>query len=228
MQAAQLEIFECGERIAVVGTPLFVHAVTSLIGMHSVVGTTGFLAHLPLLVARTRPDTVLLQWNEPLVEALEASVRRVSSVDSDVRFVALAPGDRLGDVRARLRGVDVAVCRTECEPDELIAALHAPTTPSPRPPEVVAARPLLTRRELEVLEGAARGMTNRAIGKQMGISENTVKNHLRHVHRKLRAQSRTEAIMRAVHYGLLRLPALPVSAPAAESPVVAPSAPTSA
>jgi DNA-binding NarL/FixJ family response regulator len=59
----------------------------------------------------------------------------------------------------------------------------------------------LTDRELDVLRLTARGFTNKAIGVQLGISDRTVQGHLAHVFAKLRAASRTEAVMRAVSLG---------------------------
>jgi DNA-binding NarL/FixJ family response regulator len=59
----------------------------------------------------------------------------------------------------------------------------------------------LTDRELEVLSLAAKGYTNKAIGVQLGISDRTVQGHLAHIFGKLQANSRTEAVMRAVSLG---------------------------
>lgn len=59
----------------------------------------------------------------------------------------------------------------------------------------------LTDRELEVLQLAARGFTNKAIGLQLNISDRTVQGHLAHIFAKLQATSRTEAVMRAVSLG---------------------------
>ncbi len=59
----------------------------------------------------------------------------------------------------------------------------------------------LTERELEVLQLVAKGYTNKAIGVQLGISDRTVQGHLAHIFNKLHAQSRTEAVMRAVSLG---------------------------
>jgi DNA-binding NarL/FixJ family response regulator len=59
----------------------------------------------------------------------------------------------------------------------------------------------LTERETEVLELAARGFTNKAIGVQLGISDRTVQGHLAHIFNKLQAGNRTEAVMRAVSLG---------------------------
>lgn len=61
----------------------------------------------------------------------------------------------------------------------------------------------LTERELEVLTLAGKGYTNKAIGVQLGISDRTVQGHLAKTYGKLQANSRTEAVMRAVSLGLL-------------------------
>lgn len=60
-----------------------------------------------------------------------------------------------------------------------------------------------TEREMEVLALAAKGFTNKAIGVQLGISDRTVQGHLARTFAKLQANSRTEAVMRAVYLGLL-------------------------
>ncbi len=61
----------------------------------------------------------------------------------------------------------------------------------------------LTDRELDVLRLAAKGFTNKAIGVQLSISDRTVQGHLAHIFAKLQANSRTEAVMRAVSLGLI-------------------------
>lgn len=62
---------------------------------------------------------------------------------------------------------------------------------------------MLTEREIEVLRLVGRGYTNKAIGVQLGISDRTVQGHLAHIFAKLHAESRTEAVMRAVSLGWL-------------------------
>jgi DNA-binding NarL/FixJ family response regulator len=61
----------------------------------------------------------------------------------------------------------------------------------------------LTDRELDVLRLAAKGYTNKAIGVQLSISDRTVQGHLAHIFAKMQANSRTEAVMRAVSLGLI-------------------------
>jgi DNA-binding NarL/FixJ family response regulator len=66
--------------------------------------------------------------------------------------------------------------------------------------------PQLTPRELEVLRHVADGASNREIASRLGISENTVKNHVRNILEKLRLHSRREAVLYAMRENLLDLP----------------------
>jgi two-component system, NarL family, response regulator LiaR len=61
----------------------------------------------------------------------------------------------------------------------------------------------ITRRELEVLELIARGMSNREIAAKLYVSENTVKTHSSRVFDKLGARRRTQAVQLGKQFGLL-------------------------
>jgi two-component system NarL family response regulator len=63
--------------------------------------------------------------------------------------------------------------------------------------------PVLTAREREVLEHVARGMSNKEIGTALGMGEETVKAHLKHVFAKLGVKDRTEAALIALQRGLI-------------------------
>jgi DNA-binding NarL/FixJ family response regulator len=67
-----------------------------------------------------------------------------------------------------------------------------------------AGRAGLTRRELDILQLVAEGRTNHAIAHELGLTGNTIKTHLRHILRKLRAPDRAAAVARAASLGLLR------------------------
>jgi DNA-binding NarL/FixJ family response regulator len=70
-----------------------------------------------------------------------------------------------------------------------------PTVPTPR----------LTDREMEVLSLVAKGLANRDVAKQLFISENTVKNHVRNILEKLQLHSRMEAVMYAVRENMIEI-----------------------
>jgi DNA-binding NarL/FixJ family response regulator len=68
-----------------------------------------------------------------------------------------------------------------------------------------SAIPHLTARELQVLEHAAHGLHNREIGERLGISEQTVKNHMWNLLRKLSLPDRTRAVVVAIERGWIPL-----------------------
>ena len=69
----------------------------------------------------------------------------------------------------------------------------------------------LTERELEILADVAEGYSNRSIGVRLGISEQTVKNHLAKVLQRLQAPDRTAAVVISLRNGWLDLNRLQVS-----------------
>jgi two-component system response regulator DegU len=63
----------------------------------------------------------------------------------------------------------------------------------------------LTPREIEILEFIAKGYLNKQIAAELGISEQTIKNHVTSILRKLNANARTEAVVVAIKQGLIKL-----------------------
>jgi DNA-binding NarL/FixJ family response regulator len=67
----------------------------------------------------------------------------------------------------------------------------------------------VTDRQLEILTNVARGRTNRQIGEILGISEKTVRNHLRSISQKLSTSDRTHAVVLAIGNGWIPIPIEP-------------------
>ena len=67
----------------------------------------------------------------------------------------------------------------------------------------------MTDRQIEILTNVARGRTNRQIGEALGISEKTVRNHLRAISHKLSASDRTHAVVLAIGNGWIAIPIEP-------------------
>lgn len=67
----------------------------------------------------------------------------------------------------------------------------------------------LTPRHLEILSRVARGRTNRQVGEDLGISERTVRNHLRAIQHRLATSDRTHAVVMAIGRGWIAIPIEP-------------------
>lgn len=74
--------------------------------------------------------------------------------------------------------------------------------------DAVTSRPV-TDRQLEILTNVARGRTNRQIGEKLGISDKTVRNHLRTIAHKLNTSDRTHAVVLAIGNGWIPIPIEP-------------------
>lgn len=167
-------------------------------------------------------DPDLLLWDlgwDPL-EAGEGGntglERLAAATDFAVPIVALLPDPALATAVWHT-GVVALLPRTigtGALAAALVAAAHGLRVLDPRLAEqVVTNQPIsdvdlvepLTPREEEVLTLLAEGLTNRAIGRALHISEHTAKFHVQALMGKLGAQSRTEAVVRATRLGLLTL-----------------------
>lgn len=166
-------------------------------------------------IAKDPPDVAVLDIQMPRRSGIETA-RWVRANAPSVGVLVLTAYDDEPYVQAALRaGANGYVLKT-AEPDEIVRAVEevhqgkavldasltqrlinrlAGHTAEPVEP--------LTERELEILRLAGRGLTNKAIGASLRISDRTVQNHLAHIFQKLQAASRTEAVMRAVALGLL-------------------------
>jgi DNA-binding NarL/FixJ family response regulator len=178
-----------------------------------VVGQIAGLADVEAALDVYRPDVLLWDLGWDPSAALE---RLVDLAPGEPPVVALLPDDEITSEvwTAGARGLLLR----EVTSQSLVTALAAvaqglmvvdPTlADSLEPPGNLAPTPLdeeLTPRELEVLQLVAEGLSNRAIGYRLGISEHTVKFHVNAIMSKLGAQSRTEAAVRATRLGLVIL-----------------------
>jgi DNA-binding NarL/FixJ family response regulator len=164
------------------------------------------------LLAHVDPDVILMDLSMPGMDGVTAT-RRILAMRPNACVVALTSfGDRervITMVDAGARGYLVK----DGDPEELITAIRsAAGGGSPLAP--VAASVLLrsrqarsslqdlTTREREVLELLAAGLSNRAIGERLGVTEATVKAHLTRVYTRLGVTDRVSAAMRAREMGL--------------------------
>ena len=204
---------------------LFRDGVASLLGAwgHEVVGQEAEGSAAVACALRLRPDLVLMDVAMPGGGGL-AATRRLAAEAPDIAIVMLTASEDVDDLFAaikagargyllknlesgELRGMLTAVERGDAAITPAIAAriLAELARPDPGP---AAADPnpdpdRLTERELDVLRLIVRGLRNKEIAADLGISENTVKFHLRNILDKLHAQNRAEVVARAMREGLV-------------------------
>jgi two-component system NarL family response regulator len=176
------------------------------------------------------PDVVLMDVRMPRRSGIEAT-REIRDALPHVRIIMLTVSDEEADLYEAIKAGASGYLLKEVSTDEVPEAIrsvmagHSRISPSmaskllnefaswsrrTSAPGVDA--PTLTERELEVLRLVAQGMANKDIAKELFISENTVKNHVRNILDKLRLHSRMEAVVYAVRENLLELPEPPSGA----------------
>jgi len=184
-------------------------------GELQVVSEAGDVEEAQALIEKHKPDVAVLDIQMPKASGIEVT-RWVRAHFPEVGVLILTAYDDDPYVMAVLQaGANGYVLKTAAA-EELIQAVRdvnegkSALDPSvtrklmsnlfKRPKKTVAVEQL-TDRELDVLRLAAKGFTNKAIGVQLGISDRTVQGHLTHIFAKMQANSRTEAVMRAVSLG---------------------------
>jgi len=169
------------------------------------------------LAEQHAPDVAILDIRMPHMTGVEAT-RRIKACCPNVRVLILTAYDDDPYVFALLEaGADGYVLKTASS-RELVAAVHAvhrgeaalsPEIASTVVRQMKRGHPAaasdqiepLTPRELDVLRLAARGMTNRQIGRELDISHRTVQGHLASIYGKLDVNSRTQAVTAALRQG---------------------------
>ena len=168
-------------------------------------------SHVLPAVRETSPDVVLLDLRMPELDGL-GCLERLQKHNPDVAVVILSSySDPEQIERARRGGARGYVVKT-VEPVDLATVLRTALSGTtfevwggadvePAATAVADEASSLSDRETAVLDAVARGLSNREIGRQLWISEQTVKFHLRNVYRKLGISSRTEAARYAYRTG---------------------------
>jgi DNA-binding NarL/FixJ family response regulator len=162
--------------------------------------------------AAERPDIVLMDLRMPDGDGVSATEQILARVPG-VRVMVLTTYESDRDI---LRAIEAGACGyllKDASPAELADAVRAAargeTVLSPSVATTLVrqvrrpAPPALSARETEVLRLVAAGRTNADIGKQLFISEATVKTHLLRVFNKLDVADRTAAVTTAMRLGLL-------------------------
>jgi DNA-binding NarL/FixJ family response regulator len=169
------------------------------------------------LIAAHQPDVAVLDIQMPKASGIEVT-RWVRANHNEIGVLVLTAYDDDPYIMAVLQaGANGYVLKTAA-PHDIVQAVRDvhegksaldPTIAQKLMTHIARQRPSpinyepLTDREQEVLALAAKGFTNKAIGIQLGISDRTVQGHLAKIYGKLEANSRTEAVMKAVSLGVI-------------------------
>ena len=210
--------------------PIFRIGLRTLIANESdfeLVGEAGNGEHAIELARTLRPDVLLMDLHLPGTNGLEV-LRRLGSLNLETRTVLLTASIERGQLRTALvRGAWGVLYKhtatdllTKCirqvsrgeywvgrdSVGELVAALRNPVRADARPDG-------LTPREREIVSLVVTGASNKDIAWQLGLNEQTVKNHLRKIFDKLQVVNRVELALTAVERHLVVLSDVPAARP---------------
>jgi DNA-binding NarL/FixJ family response regulator len=175
----------------------------------SVVGQVCTAEELPTMVARTRPDVVLI---DPQLCGNDGfnCIAVIQAQHRDAKVVFFSVKSNVHHVQAALEAGAAAYIIKTIHPLDLVGALRQTlqrTVFHPRLSQTLNGDnghvQELTAREREILTAVARGLSNKAISQELWVTEQTVKFHLTNVYRKLGVPSRTAAVRYAHEHGLV-------------------------
>jgi DNA-binding NarL/FixJ family response regulator len=189
-----------------------------------VVGEAGDGAEALDLARELTPDIVLMDIRMPRRSGISACMA-IKDIAPSTKILMLTISDEEADLYEAIKAGASGYLLKEISIDEVATAIRSvaggqslisPSMASKLLTEFAAMvrrqddrqqvpAPRLTERELEVLKLVARGLNNRDIARELYISENTVKNHVRNILEKLQLHSRMEAVVYAVREKLLEI-----------------------
>ena len=184
------------------------------------VGTAGTLAE-GIGLLDLAPDVLLVDLGLPDGSGLDL-IRQVRESEADCRVLVLtvfadvrsvvtaieagADGYLLKDVTVEQISSSIEVVMSGGAPispavaSHILARVRLESTPAPQRRDVG-----LTPREVEILEELAAGRSLKEVAQLHGISHHTVGDHVKSIYRKLAVNSRTQAVHKAVRFGLIRI-----------------------
>lgn len=168
------------------------------------------------------PDVILMDIKMPVFSGIEAT-GYILQENPHIGVILVTMFDDYESVFSGMRAGARGYVLKEAEPEELRRAIeaayrgevilcpiiakkvmeHFGTDPQRRQPGLPYEE--LTARELQVLQLAADGLSNKEIAGKLVISEKTVKNHIANIFSKLQVNDRTQAVLFALRKGLIRL-----------------------
>lgn len=179
---------------------------------HMVVGDSADGTGIEEVVARLRPDVVLMDLRMGSgVDGVEAT-RRITAMPDGPKVLILTVYDTDQDILRAIEAGATGYLLKDAPADTLLDAVQRAARGETVLAGPVAGRllgrmrspePALTARELEILEHLTTGRTNREIAVLLHLSEATVKSHVAHVYTKLGVDNRAAATSTAIARGLV-------------------------
>jgi DNA-binding NarL/FixJ family response regulator len=162
-----------------------------------------------------RPDVVLMDLQMPELDG-PAAIATLRDKDTAVRVLVLTTFGTDADITRAIDAGATGYLLKDAPREQLFNAIRSAARGESVLSPSVATRVLgrmrapaeeaLSPRELEILQAVARGLSNRDIGRQLYVSETTVKTHLLRTFAKLGVDDRTAAVTVALERGIIRLP----------------------
>ena len=171
------------------------------------------------LVHQLGPDVVLLDIRMPKMDGLTC-LALLRKRFPKVKVVVLSVFSDPEHIQAALKSGACGYIVKSIDPRDLASALRQAMEGTvfhalgmPEGDDQQAARSAgLTEREIVILQAVARGLSNRAIGRELWVTEQTVKFHLTNIYRKLDVSNRTEAARSAYRLGIVESPMIEAAA----------------
>jgi len=144
-----------------------------------------------------RPNVVLMDLQMPLLNGVEAT-RFLAHEAPEIKVLALSAYADEDTISQAMTNGAVAFIQKDVTFEDMLERVLEAASPGQR-----RSGASLTEREGHVLRHVAAGLSNKQIAKRLGLSQNTVRNHLSRAFNKLGASNRTEAVMTAMRRGLV-------------------------
>jgi DNA-binding NarL/FixJ family response regulator len=213
--------------------PLFRQGLVDVLDIDPTIRIIGEAINGEVALERVRefhPDIVIMDVNLPNGNGLQVT-RQILSEFPATKVIILTGYDNTEQIIHSLQIGAVAYCSKDIPPDDLINTIHTvhqghyvvhdqvmtsdeamkwlqervSRYGGSSPGMTVGTSTSLSPREMEILELVTRGISNKDIAQRLGISQQTVKNHMTAILRKLQVDDRTQAAIYALKHGWVRL-----------------------